>query len=142
MAEIEVVGEHGPELVTLPAGSRVKAASEVRTPKVALAYVHGDAGRITSFEDSLAAMRDWDSAHGKYLHRRFAMRFGTDGLVAARNQVAVQLLQSDCDWLLWVDTDMASPPTPSTGSSWSPTPPNGRSSAASASPPGSTPTMA
>lgn len=79
---------------------------EPSTPKVALAYVHGDAGRITSFEDSLAAMRDWDSAHGKYLHRRFAMRFGTDGLVAARNQVAAQMIASDCDWLLWVDTDM------------------------------------
>jgi GT2 family glycosyltransferase len=75
-------------------------------PKVALAYVHADAGRVTAFEDSLAAMRDWDSAHGKFLHRRFAMRFGTDGLVAARNQVAAQLIQSDCDWLLWVDTDM------------------------------------
>lgn len=84
----------------------VEAAEEPSRPKVALAYVHADAGRITAFEDSLAAMRDWDSAHGKYLYRRFAMRFGTDGLVAARNQVAAQMLESDCDWLLWVDTDM------------------------------------
>jgi hypothetical protein len=74
--------------------------------KVALAYVHGDAGRITSFEDSLAAMRDWDATHNGFLAQRFAMRYGTDGLVAARNQVAAQLLASDCDYLLWVDTDM------------------------------------
>lgn len=80
--------------------------AEPDRPKVALAYVHADAGRITSFEDSLDALRDWDADHGAFLHKRFKMRFGTDGLVAARNQVAVQLLQSDCDWLLWVDTDM------------------------------------
>lgn len=73
--------------------------------KVALAYVHADAGRVTCFEDSLNAMRDWDSTHNSVLHRRFAMRFGTDGLVAARNQVAAQLIESDCDWLFWVDTD-------------------------------------
>lgn len=79
---------------------------DVTKPKVALAYVHGDAGRITSFEDSLAAMRDWDATHNGFLAQRFAMRFGTDGLVAARNQVAAQLLASDCDYLLWVDTDM------------------------------------
>jgi len=82
------------------------SAEQPPKPKVALAYVHADAGRITAFEDSLAAMRDWDSAHGGYLQKRLAMRFGTDGLVAARNQVAAQLIQSDCDWLLWVDTDM------------------------------------
>lgn len=81
--------------------------AEDRTgPKVALAYVHADAGRVTSFEDSLAAMKDWDATHGKYLSQRFAVRYGTDGIVAARNQVAAQMVTSDCDWLLWVDTDM------------------------------------
>jgi hypothetical protein len=35
---------------------------------------------------------------------------GTDGLVAARNGVAAQLLASDCDWLLWLDTDMGFAP--------------------------------
>lgn len=75
-------------------------------PKVALAYVHADAGRITAFEDSLTALKDWDRDHGQFITQRFASRYGTDGLVAARNVVAAKLLSSDCDYLLWVDTDM------------------------------------
>jgi len=35
-----------------------------------------------------------------------AMKCGTDGLVAARNQVVVKFLESDAQWLFWVDTDM------------------------------------
>lgn len=80
--------------------------SQPARPTVALAYVHGDAGRVTSFEDSLNAMKDWDRAHGKFLRKEFKVRYGTDGLVAARNQVAMQFVNSDCDWLLWIDTDM------------------------------------
>lgn len=84
--------------------------AEPTKPRVALAYVHADAGRITSFEDSLTALSDWDKAHGQFLAQRFASRYGTDGLVAARNGVAAQLLASDCDWLLWLDTDMGFAP--------------------------------
>lgn len=83
------------------------AAGEVKPrPKVALAYVHADAGRISSFEDSLTALKDWDRDHGKFIVERFASRYGTEGIVGARNVVAAKLINSDCDWLLWVDTDM------------------------------------
>lgn len=78
--------------------------------KVALAYVHGDAGRVTSFEESMLALRDWDAKHNNVLHQRLTVRYGTDGLPAGRNTIAGQMLTSECDWLLWVDTDMGFAP--------------------------------
>lgn len=39
-----------------------------------------------------------------------AMKCGTDGLPAARNQVAAQFLASDAQWLWWIDTDMGFAP--------------------------------
>jgi hypothetical protein len=39
-----------------------------------------------------------------------AIRCGTDGLPEARNVGAKALLESDCDWLFWIDTDMGFPP--------------------------------
>lgn len=77
--------------------------------KVAVAYVHDDAGRVTSFEESLLSLVSYDAAHERYLahdHGRMPIRFGTDGLPAARNTVAAALVTSDVDWLLWLDTDM------------------------------------
>ena len=35
-----------------------------------------------------------------------AMKYGTDGLVAARNRVAEGFLKSGVEWLFWCDTDM------------------------------------
>lgn len=78
--------------------------------KVALAYVHPDAGRVSSFEDSRDALRDWDAAHDGVLAATIKVRFATLGLIAARNDAAAQLLASDCDYLLWVDTDMGFEP--------------------------------
>lgn len=76
-------------------------------PRVAIAFVHPDAGRVTSFEESLWALRDYDAAHDNVIHRRIKVRYGTDGIVAARNEVVAEFLaKGDCDWLLWVDTDM------------------------------------
>lgn len=39
-----------------------------------------------------------------------ATKYSTGGLVEARNNTAAQFLQSDADWLLWVDTDMGFAP--------------------------------
>lgn len=77
--------------------------------KVAVAYVHENAGRVTSFEESLLSLVAFDASHEGYLAHdmgRMPIRFGTDGLPAARNTVTAALVQSDVDWLLWIDTDM------------------------------------
>lgn len=34
------------------------------------------------------------------------IRYGTGGLVEARNTAVAQFLRSDCEWLFWIDTDM------------------------------------
>lgn len=39
------------------------------------------------------------------------IRYGTGGLPEARNTAAAKFLASDCEWLLWVDTDMGFGPT-------------------------------
>lgn len=43
---------------------------------------------------------------GPYL----AMKYGTDGLVAARNKVAAHVVASGAEWLWWTDTDMGFAP--------------------------------
>ena len=77
--------------------------------KVALAYVHG--AEVThSWHQSLMAMVAYDVAH----HQRLigggwlATKYGTGGIVAARNDTARQFVDDmpHCDWLLWTDTDM------------------------------------
>lgn len=88
-------------------------AAQAKTPKVAIAYVHDDDGRVTSFEESLLALVTYENSRGGRLNHdmgRMPIRYGTDGLPAARNTVAAALVQSDVDWLLWVDTDMGFAP--------------------------------
>jgi hypothetical protein len=77
-------------------------------PKVALGYVHSDT-RASCFDDSRDALIAHDRAHDGLLahdHGRMSVRCGTDGLVAARNTVAAQVVASPVDWLLWIDSDM------------------------------------
>ncbi|HWB37487.1 MAG TPA: hypothetical protein VHA75_15835 [Rugosimonospora sp.] len=80
--------------------------------KVAIAYVH-DNELATSFHDSLMQLIMFDLAHdGLLAHAdgRMSIRYGTDGLVAARNTVAKSLLASGVEWLLWIDSDMGFEP--------------------------------
>lgn len=48
-----------------------------------------------------------DMAHDGHVMRggELMMRCGTGGLIDARNKVAQQVVDSDVDWLLWLDTD-------------------------------------
>ena len=81
--------------------------------KVAVAYVHDDADRVTAFEDSLWAMKAFDEQNARVLGHgdwRLRVRYGTDGLVAARNTIAVTVAGSDLDYVLMVDTDMGFAP--------------------------------
>lgn len=79
--------------------------------KVTVAYVHPN--EISSnFHASLIGMLMWDAAHdGHLLHDtgQLAVRYG-DSLPAARNMAAAAFLQSDAEWLLWVDSDMGFSP--------------------------------
>ncbi len=69
---------------------------------------------MTAFEESLLELIAFDGQRQAFMQHesggRLPVRCGTDGLVAARNSVAVQILASDVDWLLWVDTDMGFAP--------------------------------
>jgi len=49
---------------------------------------------------------------GRNLERIHAMRYGTGGLIEARNQVAYDFVHEypEAEWLFWLDTDMGFPP--------------------------------
>jgi len=80
--------------------------------KVAVAYVHGNE-LATSFHDCLGQLGAFDRATAGLLAHddsRISIRYGTDGLVAARNTAAKALLESGAEWMLWIDTDMGFAP--------------------------------
>lgn len=89
---------------------RTQEQNRQEKPKVAIGFVHDNAGRVTSFEDSLWALVTYDQAHENLITEKITVRFGTDGLPAARNTIATRFVQSDNDWLLMVDTDMGFDP--------------------------------
>jgi hypothetical protein len=74
---------------------------------VTVAYVHSNEV-AHSWHKSLINLIGWDMAHtGRVLAGGWlAMRCGTDGLPAARNEAALRFLQLDAEWLFWIDTDM------------------------------------
>jgi hypothetical protein len=89
-----------------------QAGTTVRPAKVAIGYVHGDE-MAHSFVDSLAALIAFDQRNAQltvHEYGRISVRGGTDGLVAARNMIAGQVVDSDVDWLLWIDSDMGFAP--------------------------------
>jgi len=89
-----------------------QAGAAARRPKVAIGYVHGDE-MAHSFVDSLNALVAFDQRNAQltvHEHGRISVRGGTDGLVAARNMIAAQVVDSDVDWLLWIDSDMGFAP--------------------------------
>ena len=76
--------------------------------KVAIAYVHG-MEVAHSWHQSLMALIAYDVANkqrvigGGWL----ATKYGTGGIVAARNDTVQQFLKmAHVDWLMWIDTDM------------------------------------
>lgn len=77
--------------------------------KVALAYVHG--AEVThSWHQSLMSMVAFDVGHRQRLIGGgwLATKYGTGGIVAARNDTVRQFVDDmpHCDWLFWTDTDM------------------------------------
>lgn len=78
--------------------------------KVCLAYVHGlevsDAWQ-KSWQAQLSFLQQFpDVLDGGYV----SIRYGSGGLVEARNKAVAAFLDGDADWLWWVDTDMGFAP--------------------------------
>ena len=71
---------------------------------VTVAWVHGQQVAYSWFASMLELQ-----AHlmmGGRAGGFIAMRYGSGGIVEARNKVAAQMLGRDADWLFWIDTDM------------------------------------
>jgi hypothetical protein len=83
-----------------------------REQAVTLAYVcSNDVGY--AWHHSMVELLGWDLAHFGRVHAGgyAAIRYGTDGLVEARNRAVEDFLADDqADWLFWVDTDMGFAP--------------------------------
>lgn len=75
---------------------------------VCMAYVnHNDVGY--AWHHSMVELIGYDmTSKGRILQGGYiAYRYGTDGLVDARNKAVQQFLaERDADWLFWIDTDM------------------------------------
>lgn len=79
------------------------------TPTVALAFVEPE-HYSTSFAKSKQSLLLFDLHETNLIVAEYPMRYGTDGLVGARNKVVCQFLTTDVEWLFWVDTDMGFQP--------------------------------
>lgn len=75
------------------------------TGEVAAAWVH-PAEVDASFMLSMLKVVARELLTEQRLTRYLPIRCGTNGLIAARNEVVTQFLDTDADWLWWVDTDM------------------------------------
>ncbi len=79
--------------------------------KVSMAWVHGN--EVThSWHASVVALLSYDVAHRQRVvgAQWFATKYGTGGIVQARNDTAKQFLEHGGDWLYWIDTDMGFAP--------------------------------
>lgn len=72
----------------------------VHSQEVAHSWHHSMMGLLTHHsQPGTAEITGW-----------LATKYSSGGLVEARNNTAAQFLQTDADWLLWVDTDMGFAP--------------------------------
>lgn len=79
---------------------------------VTAAWVHGTEVAY-SWHDSMFKLIMADiGTHARLIRGgNIAVRYGTGGIVSARNQVATEFLKRDVEWLWWVDTDMGFAPS-------------------------------
>lgn len=97
------------------AGPEPCPAAREHVDAAVLAYVCGNEVSY-SWHNSMVQLIGFDAQ----LHRRLGdgrggyhgMRYGTGGLIEARNQAVYDFLNDfrDADWLFWLDTDMGFPP--------------------------------
>lgn len=80
--------------------------------RVSVGYVY-DNEVPSSFADSWLTAVMFDLNNACLLAHdagRISVRYGTDGLIAARNRVTKEFLASGSDWLMMIDTDMGFAP--------------------------------
>jgi cephalosporin hydroxylase len=81
--------------------------------KAVLAYVVSDSLSY-SWHRSMWALRDYDDEHSQHLRKPggyLAIKYGTGGLIEARNQACQEFRDDyDAEWLFWLDTDMGFSP--------------------------------
>lgn len=78
--------------------------------KVLICYVHSGEQVAYSWHESMLQM-SFHFVASKHFGARLPIRYGTGGLVEARNTAVDRFLsQDECDWLFWVDTDMGFEP--------------------------------
>ncbi|WP_433520134.1 hypothetical protein ACQP2T_63380 (plasmid) [Nonomuraea sp. CA-143628] len=72
-----------------------------------LAYVHGHEVAY-SWHQSVVGLLGYDLAKERRVLRGgyLGMRYGTGGIVDARNATVARFLQGEGEWLFWTDTDM------------------------------------
>lgn len=77
---------------------------------VVLAYVH-DVEIPHSFFDSHRRLIAYDLSHNQRMIRagEMGVRYGTGGIVGARNKAVNAYLKTGAPWLCWIDTDMGYP---------------------------------
>lgn len=75
------------------------------TGEVAAAWVH-PTEVDSSFMLSMLQVVSRQLLTTQRLTRYLPIRCGTNGLIAARNEVVTQFLATDAEWLWWVDSDM------------------------------------
>lgn len=74
--------------------------------QVLIAYVHDGEYASMSWHESMMEFA-FNFAQSDHFGAKLPIRYGTGGLVQARNKaVDILLAQDDCDWLFWIDTDM------------------------------------
>lgn len=82
-----------------------------RATAVTVAYVHQNQVAY-SWHHSMVELVGYDMANDCRVLRGgyIGMRYGSDGLVQARNQAVTHFLaDQNADWLFWIDTDMGFP---------------------------------
>lgn len=89
----------------------MSAVARVVPDSAVLAYVH-DAEVAYSWHLSVVELIGYDLGHSQRIIKGgfLAVRYGTGGIVDARNEAAARFLSGDAEWLFWVDTDMGFAP--------------------------------
>ena len=78
---------------------------------VSIGYIHGN--EVThSWHQSMLNLIQWDMGHDQHVLSAgwYATRYGTGGIVQARNDTVIQFLKGPGEWLFWIDTDMGFAP--------------------------------
>lgn len=80
--------------------------------RVSMAWVHGSEVTYSWFQCILALIQH-DMQHNQHVvsGQWLATKYGTGGIIQARNDTVKQFLFTDSEWMFWIDTDMGFAPS-------------------------------